>query len=223
MIVQPQTVLRWRRDGWRGVVRKNIPPRLERRGVFTDFREAKTEGPMTMNTRLSWLKILGDMMQFVRLCFRSRTSLAAENLLLRKQLAFYRERKIKPRRADNPTRVTLALLSRWFDWRDALTMVRPKTLVAWHRKGFRLLWRWKSRSGRRPIPFDLQCLIRSMARDSPSWSEERITNELLLKLGLRVSPRTIRKYLPKLPAGPPARPAGQPGRQLRQILSNHAR
>jgi len=73
------------------------------------------------------------MMQFLRLCFRSRTSLAAENPL-RKQLAFYRERKIKRRRADNPTRVTLALLSRWFDWRDALTVVRPKTLVPWHRK-----------------------------------------------------------------------------------------
>jgi len=152
-----------------------------------------------MNARLSWLKILGDMMQFLRLCFRSRTSLAAENLFLRKQLAFYRERKIKPRRADNPTRLTLALLSRWFDWRDALTVEKPKTLVAWHRKGFRLLWRCKSRSGRRPIPFDVQCLIRRMARDNPSWGEERIANELLLKLGLRVSPRTVRKYLPKLP------------------------
>jgi hypothetical protein len=49
---------------------------------------------------------------------RSRTSLAAENLFLRKQLAFYQERKVKPKRADNPTRLTLALLSRWFDWRD---------------------------------------------------------------------------------------------------------
>lgn len=174
-----------------------------------------------MNARLSWLKILGDMMQFLRLCFRSRTSLAAENLFLRKQLAFYRERKIKPRRADNPTRLTLALLSRWFDWRDALTVVRPKTLVAWHRKGFRLLWRWKSRSGRRPIPFDLQCLIRRVARDNPSWGEERIANELLLKLGLRVSPRTVRKYLPKLPAGLPDRPRGD--QRWATFLRNHAR
>jgi hypothetical protein len=74
---------------------------------------------------------------------RSRTSLAAENLFLRKQLAFYQERKVKPRRADNPT---LVLLSRWFNWRDALIVVRPRTLVAWHRKGWRLFWRWKSRS-----------------------------------------------------------------------------
>jgi len=90
-----------------------------------------------MNARSICLKILGDMLQFLRLCFWSRTSLAAENLLLRKQLGFYQERKIKPRRADNPTRLTLALLSRWFDWQSALTIVKPRTLVGWHRNGFR--------------------------------------------------------------------------------------
>ena len=90
-----------------------------------------------MRAGLSWLRILGDLVHFLCLGLRSRTSLAAENLFLRKQLAFYQERKVKPRRADNPTRLTLVLLSRWFDWRDALVVVRPKTLVAWHRKGFR--------------------------------------------------------------------------------------
>ncbi len=60
-----------------------------------------------------------------------------------------------------------------------------------------MFWRWKSRSGRPPIPVDLQALIRCMAWDNPSWGEERIANELVLKLGLRVSPRTVRKYLPK--------------------------
>ena len=152
-----------------------------------------------MSAGLSWLRILGDLVHFLGLGLRSRASLAAENLFLRKQLAFYQERKIKPRRADNPTRLTLVLLSRWFNWRDALTVVRPKTFIAWHRKGFRLFWRWKSKAGRRPIPVELQRLIRKMARENPSWGEERIANELLLKLGLRVSPRTIRKYLPKLP------------------------
>jgi putative transposase len=83
-----------------------------------------------MRARLNWLKILGDVIRFLGLCFRSRTPLAAENLFLRKQFAFYQERKIKPRRADNPTRLTLVLLSRWFDWRSALTMLKPKTLVA---------------------------------------------------------------------------------------------
>ena len=53
------------------------------------------------------------------------------------ELEFYQERKVKPRRADNPTRLTLVLLSRWFNWRDALIVVRPRTLITWHRKGFR--------------------------------------------------------------------------------------
>ena len=119
-----------------------------------------------MGAWLSWLQLLGDLIRFVGLGFRSRGSLAAENLFLRKQLALYQERKLKPRRADNRTHLTLVWLSRWFDWRNALTVVTPKTLVAWHRKGFRLFWRWKSESGRRPIPSDLQHLIRKMARDN---------------------------------------------------------
>ena len=85
-----------------------------------------------MRTGLSWLRILADLVHFVCLGLRSRSSLAAENLFLRKQLAFYQERKVKPRRADNPTRLTLVLLSRWFNWRDALIVVRPRTLIAWH-------------------------------------------------------------------------------------------
>jgi len=174
-----------------------------------------------MSAWLCWVPILGDLVHFLYLCLRSRRSLAAENLFLRKQLAFYRERKIKPRRADNPTRLTLVLLSRCFEWRNALTIVKPKTLIAWHRKGFRLFWRWKSESGRRPIPSELQLLIRRMARENPAWGEERIANELLLKLGLRVSPRTVRKYLPQLPAAPPGKPRGD--QRWATFLRNHAR
>lgn len=92
--------------------------------------------------------------------------------------------------------MVLTWLARWFDWRQALVIVQPATLIRWHRHGFRLFWRWTSKPGRPPIPADLQGLIRRMARDNPTWGEERIANELLLKLGLRVSPRTVRKYLP---------------------------
>src|SRR5208283_3826654 len=174
-----------------------------------------------MRAGLSWFRMLGDLVHFLSLGLHSRTSLAAENLFLRKQLAFYQERKVKPRRADNPTRLTLVLLSRWFDWRDALIVVRPRTLIAWHRKGFRLFWRWKSEAGRRPIPVELQRLIQRIARDNASWGEERIANELLLKLGLRVSPRTVRKYMPKLPAGPVSGPRGD--QRWATFLKNHAR
>jgi len=160
---------------------------------------------------------LADGMHFVVLCTRSRTAMAAENLFLRKQLAFYQERKVIPRRFDNVTRFILVLLSRGFAWKNALVNVTPKTFIGWHRAGFRLFWRWKSRPGRPRIPPELRALIREMARDNPGWGEERIANELLLKLGIQVSPRTVRKYMPK-------RPPGQPRGDQRwsTFVANHA-
>src|SRR6266436_2052182 len=150
-----------------------------------------------MKCCLLGLNLLTDLIRYLILTLRSKNSLAAENLFLRKQLAFYPERGIKPRRISHPTRLTLLWLSRCFDWRGALTVVTPRTFVAWHRQGFQFYWRRKCQAGRPPIPPELQHLIGRMARENPSWGEERIANELLLKLGLRVSPRTIRKYLPK--------------------------
>jgi len=143
------------------------------------------------------LALLGNTACFWLLCLRPSVALAAENLCLRKQLALYQERHIKPRRATDATRLALVWLGRWFDWRQALAIVQPETFTRWHQQGFRLFWRWKSGPGRPPIPPDLQALIRRMARENPSWGEERLANELLLKLGIRVSPRTIRKYRPK--------------------------
>ena len=137
--------------------------------------------------------LLADGMRFMALLARSRTALAAENLFLRKQLAFYQEHKIKPRRFDNVTRLMLMLSCRGFAWQDALANVTPKTFISWHRAGFGLFWRWKSRPGRPRIPIELRRLIRAMALSSLSSGEERIANELLLKLGIRISPRTVRK------------------------------
>jgi len=95
----------------------------------------------------------------------------------------------------------LVLLSHGFAWKDALVNVTPKTFIGWHGAGFRLFRRWKSRPGRPRIPAELRALTRAMARDNPPWGEERIANELLLKLGIQISPRTVRKYMPKKPAG----------------------
>ena len=144
-----------------------------------------------------------DGIRFMALLARSRTALAAENLFLRKQLAFYQERKIRPRRFDNVTRFMLVPLSHGFAWKDGLVNVTPKTFMGWHRAGFRLFWHWKSRPGRPRIPAELRALIREMALSNPSWGEERIANELLLKLGIQISPRTVRKYVPKRPRGQP--------------------
>jgi hypothetical protein len=92
--------------------------------------------------------LFNDAMHFMALLARSRTALAAENLFLRKQLAFYQERKVRPRRFDNVTRLMLVLLSLGFAWKDALVNVTPKTFIEWHRAGLLLFWRWKSRPGR---------------------------------------------------------------------------
>ena len=108
-----------------------------------------------------------DLGQFLRSAFQSRTALVAENLFLRKQLAFYREHKVRPRRMSDAARLSLVLLSRLFDWRKALMVVKPDTLIAWHRKGFKLFWRWKSRPGRPALPLKIRELIARMAREKP--------------------------------------------------------
>ena len=166
------------------------------------------------------LTLIIDAMRFLRLCVHSPTTLAAENLFLRKQLALYQERKVKPRRATNATRLSVVWLGRWCDWRQALAIVQPTTFIRWHRQGFRLFWRWKSRPGRPPIPPELQALIRRMARDNPTWGQQRIANALLLKLGLRVSPRTVRKYMPKHPDH--GRGHRVPSQRWRTFVHNHA-
>jgi hypothetical protein len=145
------------------------------------------------------LTLAVDAVRFLRLCLRLRPTLAlaAENLFLRKQLALYQERNAKPRRATDATRLALVWLSHCFDRRRALVIVTPQTFTRWHRQGFQRFWRWKSRLGRPCIPAELQAVIRQMARANPTWGQERIANKLLLKLGLCVSPRTVRKYLPK--------------------------
>ncbi len=149
------------------------------------------------------LGVLSDLVSWIGLRFRQRGSLEAEVLFLRRQLALYVERCVKPRRVDAATRASMMLLSRLFAWRQALVVVRPETLIRWQRMGWKLFWHLKSRPGRPPIPAPIQALIRRMTSENPLWGEERIANELLLKLGIRVSPRTVRKYLPRRPRGRP--------------------
>jgi putative transposase len=138
---------------------------------------------------------------FIRRWFRPTTTVAPENLFLRKQLGLFIERKAKPRRATDVIPFTLARLSRLFDRSNALTIVKSDTLIRWHRKGFRLLWKWKSRPRGRRVPLELRKLIVEMATNNPTWGEERIADELLLNVGIRIPPRTVRRYMPKPPRG----------------------
>ena len=136
------------------------------------------------------------MLTLIRLSFCSRVVLIAENLFLRKQLALFHERKAKPRRTTPTIRLTMVALSRFVNWRDALVIVKPETFIKWHRTAFRLFWRRKSRKKGRPqLPKNLRELIQAIGRANPTWGEERIADEFLLKLGLRLSPATVRKYL----------------------------
>ena len=112
--------------------------------------------------------LVADTFRWLRLSARSSRSIKAENLFLRRQLALYIERGVKPRRIDLVTRIGLTLLSRCFNWRDALVVVRPQTLIRWHRAGWKLFWRLKSRPGRPPIPAGLRALIRRIAHENPS-------------------------------------------------------
>ena len=163
-------------------------------------------------------QILLALGHLARLRLRSPLALAAANLFLRKQLALFQERRVKPHRAPDATRWVMATLSRWFDWRDALIVVKPATLIGWHRQGFRLLWRRKSRPVGRPrIPQELQQLIRTMAAENLTWSEERIANELKLKLGIRVAPSTVRKYM-----GSRTRRTPDPSQRWLTFIRNHA-
>ena len=151
-----------------------------------------------------------DAGRFLRLCLRSRAALAAEKLFSRQQFAMYQARNVTPRPATNATRFTLVWLSHWFEWQRSLSVVKPETFTRWRRQGFAWLWRGQSHSGRPPIPEALQALIRQMARENLTWGQQRIANELRLKLGLRVSPRTVRKYTPtRLHPGPGHRATSQ--------------
>ena len=122
--------------------------------------------------------------------FKSRASLVAENLCLR--------RHPRPRLRDVDRRFWI-LARRWFSgWRRSLLIVTPETVLCWHRKGWKSYWRWRSRasgnSGRRPISGELRLLIRRMTSENTLWGQRRIQAELA-RLGHKVSARTVAKYM----------------------------
>jgi len=148
--------------------------------------------------------------------FKSKIRLAAENAALRHQLIVLR-RKLRGRvQLANSDRWFLVQLYRWFpSILKVLTIIRPETLVRWHRAGFRSYWRWKSRSlgGRPQIDADLRALIRRMSIENPLWGAPRIHGELL-KLGFEVAQSSVAKYMVKR--------RGPPSQEWRTFLCNHA-
>ena len=148
--------------------------------------------------------------------FKSKSRLEAENAALRHQLIVLR-RKMQGRvRLTNSDRWFLIQLYRWFpSILKVLTIIRPETLVRWHRAGFRHYWRWKSRprGGRPQIDTDLRALIRRMSIENPLWGAPRIHGELL-KLGFEVAQSSVAKYMVKR--------HGPSSQGWRIFLRNHA-
>src|SRR5271170_1818645 len=148
--------------------------------------------------------------------FKSKSRLEAENAALRHQLTVLR-RKVRGRvQLTNDDRLFLIQLYGWFpSILKAITIIRPETLVRWHRAGFRRYWRWKSRSmgGRPQLDTDLRALIRRMSIENPLWGVPRIHGELL-KLGFELAQSSVAKYMVKR--------RGPPSQEWRTFLCNHA-
>jgi putative transposase len=159
--------------------------------------------------------VVVSLLMTIRASLRARAALQLEILALRHQLHVVnrsRSRRLPLTHADRMLWVWLSRL--WDGWRDVIVIVKPETVLAWHRRGFRLFWTWKSRRrlGRPGVLPDVRRLIRAMAEANPLWGAPRLHGELL-KLGIDVSQATVAKYMPRL-----RRP---PSQTWRAFLANH--
>ena len=139
--------------------------------------------------------VLVSFLLTLRTAARSRAELQLEVLALRHQLQVLqrtRPRRIRLAKTDRWLWVVLARI--WTGWRTALVVVKPETVIAWHRQGFRLWWTWKSRRriGRPTVPADVRTLIRTMSQANPRWGAPRIHGERR-KLGIDVCETTVAK------------------------------
>jgi transposase InsO family protein len=160
----------------------------------------------------------GTTLPSVRSIFQSPAALDLENLALRHQFGVLRRAAAKRLKLTSAGRLFWICLSRlWHDWRSALAIVKPETVIAWHRAGFRLFWTWKVRCGQpgRPIISpEVRALIRKMGREKPSWGAPRIHGELL-KLGINVGESSVSKYM--------VRSRKPPSQTWRTFLQIHAK
>jgi hypothetical protein len=149
--------------------------------------------------------------------FRQRTALQLEILALRHQLGVL-QRSVKRPKLTAADRCLWAWLAAvWQDWQPSAVIMKPATVIGWHRKGFRLFWRWKIRRGKlgRPaVPADVRSLIRAMSRDNPLWGAPRIHGELL-KLGIALGESSVSKYM--------VHHRNPPSQTWRTFLDNHVK
>ena len=161
------------------------------------------------------MSVLLSLLLTLRGSARSRAALQLEVLALRHQLQVLqrtRPRRLRLAKADRWLWVWLSRI--WTGWRTALVIVKPETVIAWHRRGFRLFWTWKSRRrmGRPTVPLEVRTLIRTMSEANPLWGAPRIHGELL-KLGIEVGQASVAKYM--------VRRRQPPSQTWRSFLRNH--
>jgi putative transposase len=142
------------------------------------------------------MSVLVSLLLTLRDCVRSRAALQLEVLALHHQLHVLEQSRSRRLRLTRADRLLWVWISRvWKEWRAALVIVKPETVVAWHRRGLRLFWTWKSRRlGRPTVPPDIGTLIRTMSEANPLWGAPRIHGELL-KLGIEICQATVAKYM----------------------------
>jgi len=161
-------------------------------------------------------KVLALLAATVSSLLKSRASLQMENLALRHQIGVLQRSAMKRPKLTAADRFLWARLSAvWAGWRSALVIVRPETVIAWHRQGFRLFWTWKVRrgqAGRPTVPREVRELIRQMSRENPLWGAPRIHGELL-KLGIDIGETSVGKYM--------VRHRRPPSQTWRTFLENH--
>ena len=149
----------------------------------------------------------------------SRHDLAMETAALRQQLAVYKRKQPRPKLSQVDRLFWIVVRRVWNNWPSALVLVKPDTVVSWHRTDFRLFWRWRSRPhrvGRPKVAEEVRRLIRRMKRENPSWGAPRIHGELLV-LGFDISEPTVSRYLQRLKRMPDESKA----RQWHAFLNNH--
>jgi len=152
----------------------------------------------------------------LRAVLTSRRSLALENLALRQQLVAYTRTQKRPRLKSGDRAFWVALSKVWRDWRSPLVLVKPATVIAWHRRGHQRFWTWKcGKPGRPRIAAEHIAFIRRISTDHPEGGEDRIAEELALKLGVTHSTSTVRRYMVKS-----REPRG--GQTWRTFIRNHA-
>jgi len=165
-----------------------------------------------LHPALSTIRVLGVILSAT---FKSRAALQVENLALRHQLGVLQRSVKRPKLTAADRFLWAWLAGLWADWRAALVIVKPETVIAWHRQGCRLFWTWKARHGQpgRPgVPKDVRDLIRRMSRDNPLWGAPRIHGELL-KLGIDIGETSVGKYM--------VRHRKPPSQTWRTFLENH--